>query len=190
MSPLFAPPARLADFPEYALLPTQSLYRIHKSVYGPWWFSSDGPLRFDLPFPMGTCYLAEEGIGAFVEAFQDWTGTIAPEEEISARRMSRLAAPRPMTIADCTNARALAFGVTAEIHASPDRRLTQVWAAALAQEGFDGIRFFVRHDPAQQRVGIAVFGAAGEVSWPIQATTSITHDFISDVERQFGIRVR
>ena len=188
MSPLPTPPARLTDFPQYSLQPTQVLFRIHRAAYGPWWFSSDGPRRFDLSFPKGTCYLAEEEIGAFVEAFQDWTGTILPLEEVAARRIARLTVPTPMKIADCTRARALAFGVTAEIHASPDRALTQAWAAAFSRAGFDGVRFFVRHDPAQQRAGIALFGPAGEPSWPVRSSTEIGTDIITTMERQFGTR--
>lgn len=190
MSPLARPPSDLRGFPQYALLPGQVLYRIHKAVHGPWWFSSGTPLRFDLARPKGTCYLAEEALGAFVEAFQDWTGSILPSAEISVRRISKLTVPSPMRLADCTSARALAFGVTAEIHASPDRTLTQAWAAAFDRAGFDGVRFFVRHDPAQRRVGIALFGPAGEAAWPVQASEAITTELIADVERHFGIRVR
>jgi hypothetical protein len=52
------------------------------------------------------------------------------------------------------------------------------------------VRFFVRHDPAQQRVGIALFGPTGEAAWPVASTVEITVDLIIEVERQFGIRVR
>jgi hypothetical protein len=55
----------------------------------------------------------------------------------------------------------LAFGVTAEVHTSSDRSLTQEWAAAFAAAGFDGVRSFVRHDPGQRRIGIAIFGRVG-----------------------------
>lgn len=190
MSPLAYPPQRLPSFPEYFLQPIQQLFRIHRSAYGPWWFSSDSPLRFDLSFPSGTCYLAEEDLGAFVEAFQDWTGAILPAAELAARRLSKLSVPHPMKIADCTDARALAFGVTAEIHSSPDRALTQAWATAFARQGFDGVRFLVRHDPAQLRTGIALFGPAGESSWPVRSTTAITPELLMNVEQQFGIKVR
>lgn len=147
-------------------------------------------MRFDLTPPNGTCYLAEEDQGAFVEVFQDWMGSILPAAEVWTRRVSTLSVPRTLRLADCTNSQALAFGVTAEIHSSPDRELTQAWGAAFALAGFDGVRFFVRHDPAQQHAGIAVFGPVGEAAWPITATNVITADLIIDVETRFGIRVR
>jgi hypothetical protein len=146
-------------------------------------------LRFDLSSPRGTCYVAEEGLGAFVEAFQDWTGAILPVAELAARRLSLLSVPHPMTIADCPNARALSFGVTAEIHSSPDRALTQAWASAFARDGFDGVRFFVRHDPAQLRTGVALFGLAGEIAWPARSTMAISAELLDNVEQQFGITV-
>jgi hypothetical protein len=73
MSPLNAPPdsSRLRQLPSYELSPTQRLVRIHKTTREPWWFSNTGLLRFDLASPNGTCYLAEEAIGAFIEVFQD-----------------------------------------------------------------------------------------------------------------------
>jgi hypothetical protein len=147
-------------------------------------------LRFDLAAPRGTCYLAEEAVGAFVEAFQDWSGTILPAAEVLTRRISTLFVPDAVRLADCTNPRALAFGVTAEIHSSPDRSLTQLWAVAFAEAGFAGVGFFVRHDPAQQRRGIALFGQAGEASWPIASTSVIAAQLIIDVEARFGIRVQ
>jgi hypothetical protein len=134
--------------------------------------------------------LAEEDLAAFVEVFQDWTGSILPRAEVSARRISRLYIPGPATLADCTSPRALAFGITAEIHSSPDRTRTRTWAAAFARAGFDGMRFFVRHDPAQRRVGIALFGPAGEAAWPVASTDEVSTDLLGRAHAIFGIQVR
>lgn len=147
-------------------------------------------MRFDLSRPHGTCYLAEEATGAFVEAFQDWAGTILPAAEVLTRRVSTVYAPGTMRLADCTDPRALGFGVTAEIHSSPDRSSTQRWATAFAEAGFAGVRFFVRHDPAQRRIGIALFGQEGEAAWPVAATSVITARLIIEINEQFGIRVQ
>ena len=137
---------------------------------------------------MGTCYLAEQPTGAFVEAFQIY-GAVVRRPVVEARRVSILSVPRTALLADCTNARARAFGLTAEIHTMTTRRRTRIWAHAFAGAGFDGIRFLVRHDPSQRRVGIALFGPAGQTDWPVLATSEIGADLMLDVERLFGIRV-
>jgi hypothetical protein len=95
-----------------------------------------------------------------------------------------------MMLADCANRHSLRFGVTAEIHSSPVRVLTQEWAAAFVTAGFDGVRFLLRHDPGQQEVGIALFGTAGQANWHVDATDVIVEGLISAAETQFGIRVR
>lgn len=171
------------------LTPSQELFRIHQAIYGPWWFSSRSSLRFDLAFPRGTCYLAEEDLGAFVEAFQDWTGTVIPRTEIDARRIASLRVPTPFRLADCTDPRVLRFGVTAEIHSSPERALTQAWAKALDLAGFNGVRFLVRHDPAQHRGGIALFGSAGEAPWHVDGIAAVPADLIDRARTRFGIEV-
>lgn len=71
MSPLGLPPADLSGFPRHELRRSATLYEIHLVGQGPWWFSSDGLGRFDLNSPRGTCYLAEDPLGGFVEVFRD-----------------------------------------------------------------------------------------------------------------------
>ena len=185
------PRGSLAGCPESELPPERWVYRIHRSSRGPWWFSCNeaNPQRFDLRSPRGTCYVAEHPVGAFVEVFQDLDGGMILSADVDARRLSILAVPHPMRLADCTQARARAFDVTAEIHTTVNRDLTRDWAQAVAAEGFDGIRYFVRNDPAQHQIGIAIFGDAGEAQWPILATESIGSDLRDDVEANFGIRV-
>jgi hypothetical protein len=166
------------------------LYRNHKSHRHPWHFSAADPERprcFDLPHPDGTCYLAEEDLGAFVEALQG-SGSAIALAEIAVRSLSRLSVPTVVSLADCTESAAAAFGVTAELHASPDRQLTQGWARAFMDAGFHGIRYFVRHDPAQRQVGIALFGRAGGAGWELRATDPISADLIVRVQATFGIR--
>jgi hypothetical protein len=170
------------------LVPSQQLLRIHKVGRGPWWFSHDSPLRFDLAAPLGTCYLAEQDLGAFVEALQN-AGALIPRAEIDARSISTLSVPTAVTLADCTNPRARAFGITAEIHSSVDRAMTRAWAAAFERHGFGGVRYLVRHDPSQSFVAIALFSDAGEASWAITFTDPIDDDLIQRAENTFGIRV-
>ena len=179
----------LSDFPTFRLLPEHRLFRIHRAGYGPWWFSSSGDGRFDLRPPLGTCYLAEEPVGAFIEVFQGFDEAV-PHADVRARRISTLSVPRVFRLADCANSLARRSGITGEIHSMTTRRQTQQWARAFADAGFDGIRFLVRHDPAQQRVGFALFGPAGEASWDAISTDEIGTAVIIDVERRFGIRVQ
>lgn len=80
--------------------------------------------------------------------------------------------------------------MTAEVHASTDYAKTQDWAAALARSGFDGICYFLRHDPAQRLTGIALFGPAGSPSgFPAGTSEPIDRDLIERVETRFGIHV-
>ena len=157
---------------------------------GPWWFSSGTSQRFDLDPPMGTCYLAEDPLGAFIEVFQDWMGAIVPAAEIEMRRLSTLSVPTAMVLADCTDQRGLAFGITAEIHSSVDRALTHAWAAAFAQTGFDGIRYLVRHDPAQQldrRRSLRQHGRS-RLAGGLHGLVS-TPSLVTELAQRFGIRV-
>jgi RES domain len=186
---LAGPPADLADFPVHRLLPSQRLFRVHLAKHGPWWFAATGDGRFDLALPRGTCYLADEAAGAFIEACQE-PGVLIPADYLRHRRLSVLSVPRELHLADCTVSRARAFGITGEIHSSVARQRTQAWARAFAQTGFDGVRFLARHDPAQRQVGIALFGPAGEAAWPVLSTDDIAADLVLEVERRFGIRVQ
>lgn len=69
MSPrgLPAPPDDLPELPS-AKLGTKSLWRIHAADVAPWFFDVGPDGRFNLA-ESGTCYLAEEPLGAFVEKF-------------------------------------------------------------------------------------------------------------------------
>ncbi len=148
--------------------------------------------RFDLPVPDGTCYLAETLAGAFVEVFQRWIAQRipVPRSEIETRQGSYLLAPHRMHLADCTNPRALAFGVTGEMHGTPDRRLTQAWAAAFHAAGFGGVRYLVRTSPSMRLVGIALFHQSGEAAWPIASRQPIAATLLDEIEREFGVQVR
>ena len=188
MSQVASPPSDLTEFPAFSLLPDEIAFRIHHMDYGPWWFNSRGGGRFDLPHPLGTCYLAAAGIGAFVEAFQR-SGVTIPTDHVLTRRLSRLRVPHPIRLADATGSRARGFGLTGDIHSSTDRAWTQTWAMAFAAAGFQGIRYLVRHDPAQRQVGYALFGTSGAVDWPIESTNIIDEDLIRDVQERFGIVV-
>jgi hypothetical protein len=164
------------------------LYRIHRANRNPWWFSSDGSGRFDLPpaSDSGTCYLGEDPIGCFVEVFR--STVIVPSPEVESRRISRLEIPAAR-LDDLASGQCRRFGLTAEIHSTPDYGMTQLWAAALWRAGFDGIHYLLRHDPRQRLAAIALFGPAGAHSQPAVSTDAVGADVVAEAERLFGIRV-
>jgi len=185
---LSPPPEDLSSFPWRVLIPTKHLWRIHGAGRKPWWFCSDGDCRFDLTSPRGTCYVSEEPLGSFVEVFQNIV--VVAEEAVAARRLSRLHVPRRMRLADCTSPRARAFGCTGEIHTTADYELTQRWAAMFVEQGFDGLWYLVRHDPAQRQVGVALFGQSGMAKgWPEPATEPIDDELLAGVAKHFGIHI-
>jgi hypothetical protein len=191
---LGAPPSleRLKDFPSYDLPETLPVARIHSIGRNPWYFSSRMSGRFDLHEPDGTCYLADSQTGAFVEVFQRWCAQRIPipRSEVAARHTSDLFVPRPFRLADCTDPRALGFGTTGLIHATPDRALTQAWAAAFHAAGYDGVRYLVSTAPSMQLVGFALFGSGGEAAWPVAATKPIGDTLLDEIAHVFGVLVR
>lgn len=173
------------------MAPGAPLFRIHRAGRAPWWFSSAGSGRFDLAPPRGTCYLAEEPLGSFVEVFREIR--LVPEEEVRRRALSEIRLPRPLRLADCAARKARMFGVTAAIHSTPDFALTRAWAAAFAAAGFDGVRYLVSHDPAQRLAGHALFGDAGEAAdaarWPAGEPGEIGPGLLRQVRQLFGLLV-
>lgn len=187
MSPLGRPPSDLRGFPTHRLDPGTDLFRIHRHRRASWWFSSEGLGRFDLGEPRGTCYLATDPLGAFVEVFR-YASRIS-QSDLDGRRLSRLRVPRDVLLADCTHSRARGFGLTAAIHASPDYSLTQVWAAAFREARHEGIRYLLSHDPSQRLVGVALFGSAGSADWPVVSTAPIGTDLLEAALTRFGLLV-
>jgi hypothetical protein len=125
-------------------------------------------------------------VGCFLEVFR--SRLLVPEAEVQTRRISRLELPE-ILLADCTSSRSRGFGVTAEIHSMVDYAIPQRWAAALAEAGFDGIYYLLRHDPGQLFAGIALFGPAGAPSWETPPEEPIGLPVLEAVEHRFGIRV-
>lgn len=195
MSPLLSPPpaTALAAFPSLTLAPARRLYRIHRVDHGPWFFASADRAfgRFDLRPPLGTCYVALERVGAFLEAFQAVLPTI-PQAEVAARRVSMLHVPTAVHLADCTSEMAAGFGITGEIHSSADRAVTRAWAESFSAAGFAGILYAIRHDPSQRCRAVALFGPAGvpnAEAFPSVTTRPIGRALIAEAARRFGVAV-
>jgi hypothetical protein len=187
LSPLGLPPGDLTRFPAFDVDRRRSLYRIHRSDVGPWWFSGDGSGRFDLRDGRGACYLAVTAIGAFIEVFR--VATVIPEAEVEARSLSSLVPTKRTRLADCTVSAARKFGITGAIHTQPDYTVPQAWAEAFAASGFGGIRYRLSHDPAQRELGVVVFGAAGDQQLPVRRTEPVPASVVEAARQRFGLVV-
>lgn len=139
---------------------------------------------------LGTCYFAERPEGAFLEVFRNFPAAV-PEAEVRSRSLSRIELLEEVALADCTEARARLWGLTAEIHSTPHYEETQAWASAFARSGFQGVRYLLRHDPSQSSAGFALFGPADSISGHTGAvqTGPINPDLLAEIERRFGISV-
>jgi RES domain-containing protein len=181
--------SELGRFPRRTLRGDRTIYRLHRSASGAWWFSSDGTGRFD---PVGTdrgaCYLAEQPLGAWIEVFRK--RMLLSEAEIAERSLFTVVIGRDLRLADLTSRRALQFGVTASLGADEDYDPSQAFAAAAVDAGFAGIRYHVRHDPAQRLHGIALFGAPGaDPDWPAGDDIPIPDELRAEAQATFGYRV-
>jgi hypothetical protein len=187
----------LGRFPQRTLRADREIYRIHRfqrpSGNTGWWFSFDGTGRFD---PVGTgkgsCYFAERPLGAWVEVYR--RQMLLAEAAVTDRWLMSARVGRDLRLADLTSRRALQFGVTASLGANEHYDASQAFAADAVGAGFAGIRYLVRHDPAQKLYGIALFGEAGEQPVNDRAEASILDhpipdELIAEALRRFGHRV-
>ncbi len=180
------PPDDLAGFPVWHVHAGTVLCRVTTSGYGPWWFSSSAYGRFDLEPPRGTCYLADDEVGAMLEVL----GPVVVVSPTWAGRLSmwHLGLPRQCSAADTTVREARGFGVTAELASMTPYALPQRWAAAFAASGHQGVRYRVRHDPGGSRA-LALFGAAGERRWPRGRHQQVGRALLGRLAAEAGIRV-
>lgn len=190
MSPrgLPVPPDDLPELPS-TKLGAKHLWRIHAADVAPWFFDVGPDGRFNLA-ESGTCYLAEEPIGAFVEKFGRLLrpGGVIPEPLVDAQRLSKLRPPKAKVV-DLTDPTVLGLtGLTAEIHSTSDYNLTQGWALALQEAGYGGVLYKARHDPRGQLVSIALFGS-DKPPRSAAKTTTIPVDLIHQASTTFAITV-
>jgi hypothetical protein len=168
-----------------------ALFRVTRAVHGPWWFSDSGEGRFDLKSPEGTCYTSVQAIAAVLEVIgPNVREGVVSQEFIEQRVLYTLELREPASLAMLANRAAAGFGLTHEIHTITPYDLPQAWARHLRKAGFDGLRYSVRHDPAPNDDGIALFGEAGEAtdrrhSPPSQIGSSI----LQQLEQHYRIRV-
>ena len=183
-----APPAAddLVGFPVWHVHAGTVLCRVTSADLGPWWFSSTGEGRFDLAPPRGTCYLADDEVGALLEVL----GPIVVVSPTWAARLSmwHLGLPHQCSAADTTVRAARGFGITAELASMTPYALPHRWAAAFAAAGHQGVRYRVRHDPGGSRA-LALFGAAGERRWPRGRSQQVGRSLLAQLVAEAGVRV-
>lgn len=153
------PPDTLVEFPTYTVARTRVLWRVTRRAHGPWWFSSDGSGRFDLPPPHGTCYLAFDPVAALRETIGP--GGLVTPEFLAARCLRRLRPPSTWRVADGLHRGAAAHGATLELSTLVPYDCPRQWALVLWEAGHHGVRYALRHLP-DGPPGLAVFGKQGE----------------------------
>lgn len=137
--------------------------RVDAADRGCWYFASlpasgGSGGRFDLTRPGGTCYWATTELAAARERLGR-PGDLVAHDEVAGVVVTRTRI-RPGRLADVLHADAARHGVTAELSAVADYRLTQRWGAAFASAGFGGVRYHPRFS-SDLATAIALFGAAG-----------------------------
>ncbi|WP_245814100.1 RES family NAD+ phosphorylase [Rhodococcus marinonascens] len=184
-------------FPGIAVRAGTALYRTHSAKLDPWWFGSSLDNRFDLSGPAGTCYTAESEIVGLLEA---WAGIrFIARADVAARAISTLTVDRDLLIADLTSNAGIRFGLTAEISTTIDYPLSQQWAANLRAAGFDGLRYWARHELSHTHTCVALFDAAGDQTdsvlrpsvYRVARTESLIErgDLLDELNRHAGITI-
>lgn len=159
------PPADLAGFPVSRATAQTRLHRAHDRDRGPWWFSSDGAGRFDLPAPRGSCYLASTALAAVRERLGPVLAARATLpasalEHVVVSRLRPATDGRPLRLANLRVSAAGSYGVTRELESMTPYALPRRWAVALADHGLDGVRYGPRFTPGSASA-VALFGPAG-----------------------------
>lgn len=151
--PASAEPRDLGTFPSRTLVPGTELVRVHRRP--PWHYSRDGSGRYDHR-GIGTCYTAETPLGALLENARGVT--LLSPEFVAQRTVTRVEIAGTLVVADALEPSAYAHGFSLAVSAGLDYSLGERWAHALVEQGFDGIRYLVRHDVMAREVAVALFG--------------------------------
>lgn len=175
------------------------LHRIHRDRTGSVAFFDTHPERgrFNLVgvAGRGTCYLAMEPLGSYVETL----GRILsrPVGDIEARRYSVVTLDRDIELFDLTMSEARSayvadgLDLTATVGAGDSYELPQRLALLTHDDGYDGILYTARHDNSHSLECVAFFGPAG-ANDNVFNTTKTDHvpQHLIDLARQvFGITI-
>ncbi|RBY96346.1 RES domain-containing protein [Blastococcus sp. TF02-8] len=191
------PPAdELRDaFPATVYPAGAPLFRSHGHRRGPWWFADSGQGRFDFTAPDGTCYVAEDEVITLLETYGGLS--VVPAYETAKRDASELRLTEDVRVADLTSNLAAGFRVTSEIATTTDYPLTQRWAAALRAAGYEGVRYWARHDLVHEHACVALFdrsgdqGAVGRARYDVTSTVHLPRrrDLLDRLTAETGIAV-
>lgn len=144
------------------------LYRCHSSDFGPWFFSSapaddeQGPGgRWEVQAPDGTCHTGTGTAAALWERFgPDFHDLgFVPQDSVARTKVIFLDLDTSKRIADLQGPAGPRLGVTGELSTTGNYDMTQVWAQAAHDIGWDGIKAASRFAP--QHDVVALFGPAG-----------------------------
>lgn len=187
----------LAQFPRSVLSgrPDTELFRVHRRDREVEYYSALSIGRFDPPpgvTTFGTCYLSTSPYGAFAEVFGQ-ASTIS-RTDIDDRAMTVVHVAIETELADFTAPTVLGlYGLTGTASAGGRRdtyKRCQLWAAALFEAGFGGIRYRARHDPSLTSTSIALFGAPGAESKSLVSLGEVDLAAASDdFADYFGLRI-
>ncbi|MEA2233613.1 MAG: hypothetical protein QOD83_3429 [Solirubrobacteraceae bacterium] len=148
----------LRTFPTYDLAIGTTVWRVHETDSGPWYFGDAG--RFGLLPKAGTCYVAADPITTICETVIRGRTHICPAD-LASKRIRGLVTPKLFAIADGTNA--IHFGLGRVFGTEVPYDTCREWAAALYETGFRGIAYWPSHDPRRgDHLSLALFDAAGE----------------------------
>jgi len=211
VAPLQEPPPGAGSLERLPGRPLQArtLYRVWRNLLPdgtertlPWWFASlssspEACGRFDLPSPMGTCYMATRPEAALLEALQMHL-TNLPVEELQVRRIARIRAPDDAPRAAMLTAESVAgdFGITPAIWAGRERRLTQRWAAAIRRDGWWAVYAGVAHDPRGHLRMVALFDQQGDHPpshgghWRYRSSPIADDSALEQALARYGVKVR
>lgn len=182
--------AQISALPTATVASGTPLRRIHRVGRGPWHFSR-GPGRFDpvaAEPPLGACYAAGDELAAFVEVYR--RTRLISEPEIQARRVSTLSVSRDLILVDLTSRGAALRGPdTSALASTWDYALPQAFASAAAAAGYDGVRYFARHDPAKELVCQAVFGHGDDPTFTHGPSRPLPKRLLQQARAEFGYRI-
>lgn len=171
-SALPEPPASLAGFPRQRIEPDRKLWRAVKASnphpIGAWWFASGGG-RFDLPKPMGTCYVATDMKAAIRERLGRVfsAAKLLPPQLMHDMEVAELHLPHRVEVADTGHESAADFGAIRELGSvTGSYEKTGRWAVAFQQAAFGGVLYEPRFSSRAEATALGIFDKAGAKSWP------------------------
>ena len=183
------PHENVRGFPVFRIDERTTLWRLVRKGHGPWWYGSSLDGRFDLAPPHGTCYVANDDLGAILETLGPdlLPGGLAPARLLRDRQLRAVRVPHAHRLANCLAQKAAKW-ITAEVGTLTPYEIPQAWAKAFHRGGFEGVRYGSRHLTSRRPYSVALFGSAGERSaWPKGRAVPLASDHRERLRRRCGV---